>query len=239
MDPGSHQPQSHHLWDKIANSGLSQGVSSLEVYEARVRTGMLHAACFLRSGNPIGGLSIEDMRVAHRLSFEGVHPWAGFFRKPEDHATFSGLVAADPQRIEDELSLALRQMNELAQLYPLEAIAFFHMRYERIHPHRDGNGRLGRLIAAEQVYHVWQRQVMWEDRTAYFDALRAGNKGNLTPLINYFLQYLGEEPASYPIFSPFRIAPRMIGDPALADDPLQALEASRVEPHYWTSRSRP
>lgn len=64
----------------------------------------------------------------------------------------------------------------------ITAAAFFHVRFENIHPLYDGNGRLGRLILAGQFYQVlgfppaeFERRLIAE-RTGYQQAFK--NDGN-------------------------------------------------------------
>lgn len=47
---------------------------------------------------------------------------------------------------------AIRSVDANSTLY---AIAFFHLRFENIHPLTDGNGRMGRLLMAEQIHRAF------------------------------------------------------------------------------------
>ena len=123
-------------------------IQTLEQYEQAVLRGGVEVLAYLRSSEPLLQLKVADLRQVHRLMFARVHPWAGEFRRPGQMATMAGLPAADPQRIERELELALFQTHELldsafAILDPqriLTAVAFFRIRFEREHPFLDGNG---------------------------------------------------------------------------------------------------
>jgi hypothetical protein len=57
-------------------------------------------------------------------------------------------------RLEEELEILSRQaqlvLNENRSDSALRAAAFFHLRFESVHPLRDGNGRVGRTIMAAQ-----------------------------------------------------------------------------------------
>ena len=70
----------------------------------------------------------------------------------------------------------------------LTAAAFFHAKFENIHPFADGNGRTGRLVMNYLlVIHNHPPIVIHqEDRKAYFDALEAWDEEqNLQPLKDF------------------------------------------------------
>jgi len=54
-----------------------------------------------------------------------------------------------PEKVSDEMKALLRSYN-LKKEISLEDILEFHVRFERIHPFQDGNGRIGRLILLKE-----------------------------------------------------------------------------------------
>jgi Fic family protein len=66
--------------------------------------------------------------------------------------------------------------------HPIEDIAFFHLRLEKIHPFGDGNGRVGRLIINIMLEQQGYPAIIvtLDDRKSYFEALNAydGLDGN-------------------------------------------------------------
>lgn len=66
--------------------------------------------------------------------------------------------------------------------HPLESIAFFHLRLEKIHPFGDGNGRVGRVIINIMLEQLGYPAVIVtnDDKQAYYEALNAydGLDGN-------------------------------------------------------------
>jgi fido (protein-threonine AMPylation protein) len=180
--------------------------------------------------------------------FEAVYEWAGQHRRPGELATISGFVSADPPRIEPELRLLEAQLREWVQSEVGEwydnvgfsiVLAFQHIRFERIHPFRDGNGRVGRLLLSASLRKQFQGAspvyVDWDaHKAAYMQALREGNKGDLAPMANLLLRACGR-PAlpNEHYWSPYRVAPRMLEEER--GTPLEEdLEWSQVQPAFWT-----
>jgi hypothetical protein len=67
-------------------------------------------------------------------------------------------------------------------------VADIHARFERIHPFRDGNGRVGRLATnLLLVRHGYPPVVIYKrDRTRYLNALRRADRGDPGPLAEIF-----------------------------------------------------
>ena len=67
-------------------------------------------------------------------------------------------------------------------------VADLHARFERIHPFRDGNGRVGRLVTnLLLVRHGYPPAVIYKrDRRRYLSALRRADHGDTGPLAEIF-----------------------------------------------------
>ena len=219
---------SPHRWNQIKRLPLHPGIQTLAQYEDGVSLGNRDALRFLGSIDVLEAITVADLQVLHFHLFQRVHPWAGQFRTPGQMATVAGYPAADSIRIQRELELALHQTRQLMasafgdEQKQLAAIVFFHVRFERIHPYQDGNGRSGRTIMAVQFERLFQHLPGFSDQRGYREAIRASSSGDLGP----FLRYLGAQAGltiptgRWP--SVYRLAPRFLeasdGEPSFAED---------------------
>lgn len=87
---------------------------------------------------------------------------------------------------------------------PLLAVASFVLDFECIHPFKDGNGRIGRLLTLLLLYHIGYKvgrfisieRIIEESKEAYYDALYKSSQKwhegehDLIPWWNYFLSTL-------------------------------------------------
>ena len=184
---------SPHRWNQIKRLPLLPAIQTLDQYERAIIGGIVDALAYLSGIEPLHGLSCRDIQQVHFQMFKDVHPWAGQFRRTGEMATVAGYPAADSQRIVRELELAMWQTRELldnaeANRNPHEiiaALAFFHVRYERVHPFLDGNGRTGRAILAVQFEKVFGPLPKFTDQSGYREAIRASAQRDLAPFINY------------------------------------------------------
>jgi Fic family protein len=93
--------------------------------------------------------------------------------------------------------LVYEKINELLKDFEIrkpiliDDIAEFHIRYETIHPFRDGNGRTGRMISFKQclLNNIIPFIVDKDTRQSYIDSIYIGQtKFNYLPLTSYCLQ---------------------------------------------------
>lgn len=93
--------------------------------------------------------------------------------KKNDYVTGPQEVGALPEDVPEELSELLAEMEDVKAEQALTAAAYFHAKFENIHPFADGNGRTGRLLM-NYLLLLWDHPpiiIHEEDRKAYYAAL--------------------------------------------------------------------
>lgn len=111
--------------------------------------------------------------------------------KRHDYVTGKEEIGAAPEDVEEEMSELLSEMQDILDEKALTAAAYFHAKFENIHPFADGNGRTGRLAMNYLlVLHNHPPIVIHEeDRKAYYEALEAWDtEQQLDPLLSFLRQ---------------------------------------------------
>ncbi len=77
-------------------------------------------------------------------------------------------------------------------------LAWVDWRFQWIHPFRDFNGRIGRVLLAALLYklalpHVVTAPLAEDTRHVYLEALRTADAGDLGPLTQVWISRLSEE----------------------------------------------
>lgn len=148
----------------------------------------------------IGPLTVEIIQKLHGLTLAGISGEAGHFRT-EDSAIFNqaGVAVYVPpapynvRRLVDELTA----WSASSQDKPPVTAAVAHIWFEKIHPFLDGNGRVGRLLAAWILHHdgydfggiVPFEKYLDEHRDGYYAAL-GPDRQDVSEFIDFFLTAL-------------------------------------------------
>lgn len=108
--------------------------------------------------------------------------------KKHDYVTGREEVGASPEDVVEEVDELLAEIQNIPNEKALTAAAYFHVKFENIHPFADGNGRTGRLTMNYfLLMHNHPPIVIHEEnRREYFDALEAWDTAQeLTPMIEF------------------------------------------------------
>ena len=108
--------------------------------------------------------------------------------KRHDYVTGKAEVGAAPEDVAEELAELVEELDGIGPENALTAAAYFHAKFENIHPFADGNGRTGRLAMNYfLVLHGHPPIIIHEeDRRDYYGALEAWDtRQDLAPLKDF------------------------------------------------------
>jgi Fic family protein len=111
----------------------------------------------------------------------------GAFKK-DDYVTGRNEVGSLPENVSGDIAALLDEVQAYSGLEILKTAAYFHLRFEYIHPFADGNGRVGRTL---MNYFLMSRDhppliIHDEDKAAYYAALEAYDKDEeITPMHDF------------------------------------------------------
>lgn len=142
----------------------------------------------------------SDICSMHRLWFGKVYEWAGSYRQVNiSKGDFSFAFAAQVPKLMKELEEgSLREhtpCNFASKERTIQALAEVHVELLLIHPFREGNGRLARLLATLMALQAGLpspdfRSIKWKKKQEYFAAVRAGMDRNYKPMEKVFSEVL-------------------------------------------------
>ena len=116
----------------------------------------------------------------------------GTFKK-HDYVTGRAEVGSMPTQVPGDISDLLEEIANFAHDEIIKAAAYFHLRFEYIHPFADGNGRVGRtLLNYFLMIHDHPPVIIFEeDKTAYYAALEAyDQQEDIEPMCSFLLYQL-------------------------------------------------
>jgi fido (protein-threonine AMPylation protein) len=150
-------------------------------------------------------ITSEWICLRHRALAGSLFPdWAGRYRDVNVHV---GTLTPPPfyevpglmRLFCDDLAERLRHIRsgESPVDSIAELLAWTDWRFQWVHPFKDFNGRIGRVLLAALMYklilpHVETAPLDAEARRQYLDALRAADRGDLGALTNLWLQRIAE-----------------------------------------------
>lgn len=108
--------------------------------------------------------------------------------KRHDYVTGKEEIGAAPEDVAMEMNELLAELQDVSDEKALTAAAYFHAKFENIHPFADGNGRTGRLLMNYLLvlHHHPPIVIHEEDRRDYFEALEAWDTSqDLAPLVDF------------------------------------------------------
>ena len=152
---------------------------------------MLYEQLFIE-GQPPAALAFEHISGWHRQWLGNVYDWAGRLRNA--NLTKDGFQFAAADRIpllldgfERQFLSRSGELKSLARPELVRYVAECHVEFILIHPFREGNGRLSRLLCDVLAVLAGKGLLdysLWDEQKAfYFRARQAGVSGNYSPMM--------------------------------------------------------
>lgn len=108
--------------------------------------------------------------------------------KRHDYVTGKNEIGASPDEVPEEMDELLTELADVPEDKVLTAAAYYHAKFENIHPFADGNGRAGRITMNYFLLLHGHPPIIIheEDRKAYYSALEAWDeRQELSPLVDF------------------------------------------------------
>lgn len=141
---------------------------------------------------PDRGLKVADLKRWHHRWLGNVYPWAGEERslnmsKGDFHFAAAAQIPRLLEEFEQDCLSRFTPARGLEDDAVPRALAVTHVELILIHPFREGNGRLARLLAdvmACQAGYGLMDYSDWDwDKDRYFAAIQHGMSGNYEPMV--------------------------------------------------------
>ncbi|UHD16817.1 Fic/DOC family protein [Thiocapsa bogorovii] len=146
-------------------------------------------------------LEIQDLKTWHRRWLGNLYDWAGEERsvnlsKGDFHFAAAAQIPRLLEVFERDYLACLTPCRTIAPARLAYAIAVTHVELILIHPFREGNGRLARLLADVMAVQAGRDPLdysLWDsDKPSYFSAIQTGLTRNYDAMIGLVDQAMGQ-----------------------------------------------
>jgi cell filamentation protein len=143
---------------------------------------------------PVNAIKVVDLKSWHKSWLGNVYDWAGEERSVNmGKDGFQFAVASQIPRLlqqfESQYLAHLTPCTNMDDPQLIEAIATVHVEFILIHPFREGNGRLSRLLAdvmaVQAGYEPLDYSAWDEHKQEYIGAIHAGIACNYMPMMGW------------------------------------------------------
>lgn len=141
---------------------VSRNVSLREVFEAK---NLARVIGYIRNKSQETETNKETILLLHQMFIGGIDDKiAGRFRKLGEYVRVGTYIASAPEHVERMIESIITEYTSDLSAYFLDKIAKFHLDFETIHPFRDGNGRIGRVLICFQLLRLGFPMIIIRDR---------------------------------------------------------------------------
>lgn len=177
------------MYQYEAKRNIGQGVDNEGARQAKNYLDALdHGLDAVRNGREI---TVSLLCETHEILLDGVRsadPNPGEFRRSQNYlapfedadVTRATFVPPPPARVHEKMETLLRFANGRQSIHSLLKIGLIHYQFETIHPFRDGNGRLGRLLISLEL----QREELLPEPYLYLSAFFNEYRHDYTRLLS-------------------------------------------------------
>jgi len=143
-------------------------------------------------------ITVSDLCQWHQHWLGNVYDWAGQYRsvnmgKGDFQFASAHLISQLMQELDNKFLSIYTPCKDMDDEQLIDALAKVHIEFILIHPFRDGNGRLSRLLANIMVLQAGRPMldfsIMDSNKRHYFSAIQAG-LDNYEPMKSLFRQVL-------------------------------------------------
>jgi Fic family protein len=175
---------------------------AIEVYS--YTRAVKHAQALLNGGLPISARLITEAHSRLLFFGRGADKTPGDFKRDQNYVVDKRnksilFVPASPDYLNDKGMTAWENYINNDAIEPLTQTAIMHIEFEGLHPFKDGNGRLGRMLVPLNLWqrnlihtpHLYISSAVEERRDEYVDRLReVSERGAWNEWVIFFLEIL-------------------------------------------------
>lgn len=190
--------------DGAADSGVAYREEAVEVFS--YTRAMKHAQRLITDGLPICSRVIKEAHSRLLFFGRGADKTPGVYKHEQNYVADKRrkkvlFTPIAPNDLEDGIARLERYLND-EKIDALIQTAVAHVEFEALHPFKDGNGRLGRMLIPLNLWqkgrihapHFYVSGAIEERRDEYIDRLRATSaEGEWTEWIIFFLEVIEEQ----------------------------------------------
>ncbi|MBI2232528.1 MAG: Fic family protein [Candidatus Aenigmarchaeota archaeon] len=175
------------LFDKIVPEGRSvREINEVQNHKDAFDCMLIHK----------GDINKNFVLKLHKLLMHNIlWKYAGRFRDVQVYVRGAGFMPPKPEEVEKQFKhMMLWYRSNKKKYHPVVVAAYFHHIFESVHPFRDGNGRVGRLLLnfILRKNGLPMVNIKYRERSKYYEALEEGNKGDIKPMVSLIIKYLEE-----------------------------------------------
>ncbi len=162
---------------------LDRYIGEREIFEAK---NLARVVSYINNKSKEKELTMEVILLLHKILISNIRDEiAGRFRKTGEYVRVGSHIAPKSEEIVDRLNVMLAEYHASADKNIIKRIAKLHLDFDYVHPFRDGNGRIGRvinnyLLIREGFVPI---NIKFIDRKKYYDAFKEFDDSGKTEIM--------------------------------------------------------